>query len=175
MLPRTTPHPGQLHQIRPAWRRIDGHHDRRRHPHHPWRRFAGLSDWTLHWTDALPNGTWGRTLFGPRVVLMSTAADQAQRRCTIAHETEHIIRGPLPHGSSSRDILREELAIDRDVARLLVPDVHRVGHALAWAQAHHDVAADELWVDVQTLEVRLSALTKTERAWLDNQLAGVLV
>lgn len=165
-----------LHQINHArpWRRRDGGHDRRRHPHHPWRRFAGLSDWKLRWVDDL-GGDWGRTSHSRRTVFILNGLDQAERRCTIAHETEHVIRGPLSLGATERDRLREELAIDRHIAKLLVPDVHRVGHALAWAQARHDVAAEELWVDPETLGVRLSSLTVAERAWLHEQLSTVLI
>jgi hypothetical protein len=96
---------------------------------------------------------------------------QAERRCTIAHETEHIERGPVaPHA-----VQREELEIDRTVARLLLPSLRQVADALSWARGHHETAADALWVDDYVLQVRLSAMTGPERQQLHGQLARVMV
>lgn len=143
--------------------------------HHPWRRFAGFTDWRLRWTDELEDGVWGRTLFSQRTVLLAHGLDQAERRCTIAHETQHIIRGPLPPEARDGNRRREELAIDRLVGRLLIPDVQVLGEALTWARGDRAAAADELWVDTQLLEVRLSTLTPAESAWLGARLAGPLL
>ncbi|QCW51629.1 hypothetical protein FE634_16580 [Nocardioides dongxiaopingii] len=97
--------------------------------------------------------------------------DQAGRRCTIAHEAGHILRGPAP----SAHRVREELLIDRQVGRLLLPSARRIGHALAWARADYEAAADELWVDENILNVRRSTLAPRERERLHEQLATVLV
>jgi hypothetical protein len=141
--------------------------DPRRHRHHPWRVFGTYTDWKLVWTDDLPDGTWGKTVFEEKRVLIANGLDEAERRCTIAHETRHIVRGPFaPH-----EEMREELIINRHVGRLLAPSVRWIGHALAWHQADHEKAAWELWVDDDTLAVRLSSLTPRERAHLDEQLA----
>lgn len=141
--------------------------DPRRHRHHPWRAFGKLTEWKLVWTDDLPDGTWGRTLFDERRVLLANGLDEAERRCTIAHETQHILRGPYAPTCH----MREELIINRRVGRLLAPSVRWIGHALAWHQADHEKAAWELWVDDDTLAVRLSSMTPRERAHLDEQLA----
>lgn len=145
--------------------------DRRRHRHHPWRVFGTFTDWKLVWTDDLPDGRWGLTVHKERRVYLADHLDEAERRCTIAHETQHIIRGPYDPAAH----LREELIIDRKVGRLLAPSVRWIGHALAWYQADHEKAAWELWIDDDTLAVRLSSLTPRERALLDEQLATIII
>lgn len=137
--------------------------------HHPWGRFRELVDWSLHWAE-LPDGVWGITDFARKRVTLTLGLDQAERRCTIAHETAHIERGPVPAMLATR----EEVAVDRHVARLLIPDVRALGEALAWA-ADLQEAADELWVDVLTLQARLSSLHPSERAYLNRRLADCQV
>ncbi|MEE3126368.1 MAG: ImmA/IrrE family metallo-endopeptidase [Actinomycetota bacterium] len=136
--------------------------------HHPWRVFAGLSDWRLQWAH-LPPDVFGLTCHRTKTVTLAEGLTQAERRCTIAHETQHILRGPVPTGGE----LYEELVINRKVARLLLPSVRRVGHALAFHRADMEGAADDLWVDEPTLHVRLSALAPKERAWMQEQLATI--
>jgi hypothetical protein len=91
---------------------------------------------------------------------------QAERRCTIAHETAHIERGPVPPHQAAR----EELLIDRTVARLLIPSLPDLVDALAWSGGHIETAADALWVDDYLLQVRLGALTAPERAYAGRRL-----
>lgn len=134
--------------------------------HHPWRRFSELSDWTLRWTRDLPSHRLGLTHWGSKTVWLAEGMSQAQRRCTIAHETQHIVRGPVPTG----DYGREEKIIDRHVSRLLIPRVGTLGHVLAWAR-DVDEAAYDLWVDRDTLMARLHGLHPAERAYLKRRLA----
>lgn len=135
--------------------------------HHPWRAFRELVDWTLHWAH-LPEGLLGITDYRARTVTLDSRLTQAERRCTIAHETEHIHRGPVPGWLWPR----EEIAVDRNVARKLLPDIKLVGEALAWANSNTE-AADELWVDEATLKARLDHLHPAERAYLMRRLAEV--
>src|SRR3954454_309979 len=93
--------------------------------HDPWRRFAGLTDWTLRWGE-LPPGVMGLTCHRTRTVTLALGMSQAERRCTIAHETQHILRGPVPAAATAV----EEQLIDRAVASLLLPDLRSVGDAL---------------------------------------------
>jgi hypothetical protein len=137
----------------------------RRPPHHPWRRFGELTDWSLRWAE-LPPGVMGLTCHGTRTVTLALGMSQAERRCTIAHETEHILRGPVP----AHDVGREELAIDRRVATLLIPRVGEVMDAMVRARGHLETAADELWVDDCLLRVRLGSLSELERARLVGRL-----
>lgn len=133
--------------------------------HHPWRAFRELTDWTLRWAR-LPDGIWGETCWATQTVTLTLGMNQAERRCTIAHETQHVLRGPVPVVHQ----VREEGVVDRNVARLLLPDVRAIGEALAWAP-HLREAADELWVDEIILETRLRFLHPSERAYLKRRLA----
>lgn len=71
--------------------------------------------------------------------------------------------------------MREELIIDRRVGRLLAPSTRWIGHALAWHQADYEKAAWELWVDDDTLAVRLRSATPSERAFLDEHVATTTI
>lgn len=133
--------------------------------HHPWQAFRELVDWTLHWRP-LPPGRLGLTDYLEMTVTLAPGLTQAQRRCTIAHETEHIRRGPtmLPHLRARE----EEETIDRNVARQLI-GIRELGEALAWSDDEHQVA-DELWVDVDILRARLRGLHPAERHYLTRRL-----
>jgi hypothetical protein len=134
--------------------------------YHPWRALRDLDDWTLVVTD-LPDGYWGLTLHGSHTVLITRGLTQAERRCTIAHEIEHIVGGPAPPGRESQDELRAR----RNAAHKLLPDVRQLADALLWAQGDLVVAAQELWVDVGTLQDRLRLMTHpAERAFLRHRV-----
>jgi hypothetical protein len=107
-----------------------------RRRHHPWRTFGTFRDWTLEWANDLPDGRWGLTLHGEKKVRIADHLDEAERRCTIAHETQHILRGPVDDGRHA--YLREELEINRRIARTLAPSIHRISHAMAWHHADHE-------------------------------------
>lgn len=145
---------------------------RDRRGHHPWR-FIGehFPDWKVEWVNYLPEGRWGLTLHSEKRVLMAEGLDQAERRSTICHEGGHLVRGPF---SVCRRLYEESL-VERQAARLLMPSVRRIGHALAWSHADYEQTADYLWVDEQLLNVRLSTLAPKERAWLDEQMETILV
>lgn len=125
--------------------------------YHPWRAFRALSDWTLLWA-ALPAGILGLTDHRTRTVILAHGLTQVERRCTIAHETEHALGE------------RREIVADRNAARLLLPDIKAIGEALAWAHSLEE-AAEELWVDEATLRVRLDALHPAEVHFLRRRLA----
>lgn len=132
---------------------------------HPWCEFRSLTDWTLTWA-ALPARIMGLTCWADQTVTLDRTLLQAERRCTIAHEVEHIRRGPVP----VEPVLaaREEAAVEQAVARRLIT-IRALGEALAWSQ-HPAVVADELWVDEDTLRVRLEHLHPAERAYLKRRL-----
>ena len=133
--------------------------------HHPWRAFRALADWTLKWAH-LPDGIWGETCWESKTVTIAHGLNEAERRCTIAHETQHVLRGPVPEHMGAR----EEVHVDRNAARLLMPDIEVVGETLAWALSLEE-AADDLWVDPEMLAVRLRSLHPAERAYLRERLA----
>lgn len=132
--------------------------------HHPWRAFRHLVDWTLHWAH-LPDGVLGLTDFRARTVTLAYGLTQAERRCTIAHETEHIRRGPV---ACSSLVAREERIVDEAAARKLIT-LEALADAMVWAYDDHE-AADELWVDVATVRARLATLTDGETAALNRRL-----
>lgn len=137
---------------------------------HPWQVFGGLSDWQLRW-EQLPSGTWGQTCFATKTVTLTLGMNQAERRCTIAHETQHVLRGPVAPAAE----MREELLIDRSVSRLLLPSMRQVVDALVWARGDYEQASEELWVDPLMLEVRLSALWSRERDYYRRRMADVML
>ncbi|GAA2180977.1 hypothetical protein GCM10009785_14000 [Brooklawnia cerclae] len=133
--------------------------------HHPWRGFRGESAWTLRWAP-LPGDLRGYTDWDARCVVLDDHLLQVERRVTICHETVHIERGPIP--SDPVLVAREESAVEQETARRLI-DVHDLGEALAWAHSL-DEAADELWVDGDTLRVRLEHLDPVELDYLHHRL-----
>ena len=136
--------------------------------HHPWRRLRALADWTLIWAH-LPTGLMGYTDWRNKSITLDRRLLQAERRCTIAHELEHIRRGPVP--ADPVLAAREEEAVNRATARRMIT-IRDLGEALAWTR-DLDEAADELWVDRPTLEARLRSLHPSERAYLKNRLEHV--
>jgi hypothetical protein len=133
--------------------------------HHPWRRFGELTDWSLRWAE-LPQGVMGLTCHRTRTVTLTLGMSQAERRCTIAHETQHILRGPVAAAAAGA----EELVIDRTIATLLIPDLREVADALARAGGHLETAADDLWVDDYVLAVRLASLAAGQWSYVDQHV-----
>lgn len=132
--------------------------------HHPWRAFQALTDIKLRWAP-LPAGMFGYTDHDAGEVVLAEGLTQAERRCTIAHETQHILRGRVPAHLRQR----EEAAVDREAARLLLPDIRVIGEAMAWASSIEE-AAEDLWVDPAMLRRRLANLHPAERGYLHRRL-----
>lgn len=131
---------------------------------HPWRRLRDLAHVTLLWHDGGPKG---ETDFSAATISLRRGMTQAERRSTVLHECLHVERGPV----LSTLAAREELRVERETARLLLPDVRAIGDALAWAHTLEE-AADELWVDVQLLRCRLENLHPSELHYLRTRLAS---
>ena len=129
---------------------------------HPWRVLRSHAYVTLLRHDSGPAGF---TRFPEATISLRRDLTQVERRCTLTHELQHVIRGPfLEHNRA-----KEEAAVERASARLLI-GVRELGEALAWAHNPHE-AADELWVDVATLRARLDHLHPAERAYLKRRLS----
>lgn len=128
---------------------------------HPWRTLRALVDWELRW-EQLPHGIWGHTSHEEKCIRLTLGMDQAERRSTLAHELEHVIRGP--HAVS----LRDEAEIDEAAARALVP-LDALIDALHWA-ADDVQLAEHLWVDILTVQCRLRTLTDNETAEINRRL-----
>jgi hypothetical protein len=131
---------------------------------HPWRRLRELAHITLLWHDG---GPMGETDFEANTISLRRGMTWAERRTTVLHECLHVERGPVLQSMYGR----EELRVEKETARLLLPDVHEIGDALAWAYDLHE-AADELRVDVDLLRTRLEHLHPAERGYLKNRIEG---
>lgn len=129
---------------------------------HPWRTLRGLAHVRLLWHDGGPAGL---THFGNATISLRRGLTQVERRCTLAHELRHVLRGPFLDVNTAK----EERAVEREAARQLI-ELEQLGEALAWAHTYEE-AADELWVDLPTLRARLIHLHPSERAYLTRRLA----
>jgi len=131
--------------------------------HHPWRALRGLPGVTVIWRKlpvdvyAMTNGT-DRIWIDPR-------QSQAERRCTIAHELAHI---ELGHRQGCSD--HDELAASLLAARRLIT-VQALADALVWSH-DLDMVADDLWVDRDTLDVRIKHLHPSEVHHIRQRLAA---
>lgn len=136
---------------------------------HPWRRMRELGPaWTLEWTEHLPWDVYGFTDWPSRTIYLREGMTFEERRCTITHEVEHVLRGP----ASRCDVLAEEHRVNVHTARLLLPSVRAIADALIWHRGDYEGAAEELWVDPWMLEVRLSTLLPAlEGRYLRRRLA----
>ena len=129
-----------------------------RHLHHPWRVLRSLPDWTVIFAD-LPDGMLGATDHQRKVIYLDRGMTQAQRRATLAHELQHVHRGPV----SAALVEQDEQDVDHAASRELIP-IESLVSAVKWC--HHgdlDELADELWVDRDTVETRLRNLHPAER------------
>ncbi len=133
----------------------------------PWRRLGRLAHIDLIWHSPEVSIDYGITDFEAGTISLRRDLDQAGRRSTVLHECLHVERGP----ALDEPVLyaREELRVRREAARLLLPDIRAVGEALAWAHTTTE-AADELWVDEDTLLDRLEHLHPAELHYLRRRL-----
>lgn len=136
-------------------------------PYHPWRELRALTHTVVHWRELHP-GVWGAT--DGHDIWLDHRLGQVERRCTLAHELEHIRRG---HRGCQPPAV--EAAVNAAAARRLIPDPHDLADALAWARGDLPAAADELWVDEPTLVARLDPrhLHPAEKALLEVRLEGL--
>lgn len=126
---------------------------------HPWRdlRLLGV---TLEWRQL--NGCLGET-DGRRRIWLDPRQDQAERRCTLAHELEHLRR---EHTGPVSD--QEEASVRQAVARYLI-DLGALADGLMWSFDEVDLA-DELFVDVATVRDRLAGLTQDEQSAIETAI-----
>ena len=131
--------------------------------HDPWTDLAALPGWRVDWTHV--GRRRGLTRWADRAILLDVHLTRVEERCVLQHEVLHAERGPFPRWMTPR----EEEAVRRESARRLIPDATRLVDALLWA---HDLAeaAEELDVDVPTLEARLRGLHPSERHALRRRL-----
>lgn len=107
----------------------------------------------------LPRGERGRWYADLHVIMISDRLTQAERRCTLTHELVHRMRGDQ-HVSDDLTNHRQERTCHQTVARLLIP------FPTLLASMHYgrdpQELADELWVDLETLQTRVCGLNEME-------------
>lgn len=133
----------------------------------PWRRLGELANWTLKWA-LLPADILATTCHATFTIQMDRRLLQAERRSTLAHELEHVERGPLPADPTLA--AREERWVEEAAARKMIT-LEALGEALAWAHDWHELA-DELWVDVKLAKARVEHLHPSERHYLRRRLGN---
>ncbi len=136
--------------------------------HHPWRHARDHHPQIDIISRRLPDGVAGFWDGGQRIYL-SHLLTQRGRRSVLDHECAHVERGIIP----INEVLaaREELAVDIIAARRLIT-VEQLIDALRWCRGVVGVEmAEEAWVDLHALRVRITHLTSDERARVVEALA----
>lgn len=127
---------------------------------HPWRVLGRMKHVTVEWTDDLPHDVLGET-DGVCRIRMRNGQLQVERRCTITHEMIHVERG---HTGCCDE--KAEARVRREAARRLIP-LTALAAAIVFHGEDWPAVADELWVDEDTLHIRLGALHPAERGYID--------
>lgn len=139
---------------------------------HPWRRLRDLGPtWKLRWSECLPHDVYGFTDYARRTITLRSGMSFEERRCSINHEVEHVLRGP----ASSCSVAREEATVERQSARLLIPSMQDLADSMTFYGGDYEQAAEDLWVDMLTLDVRLGTMTGLERDYWQRRMADVIV
>lgn len=124
--------------------------------YHPWRALRSRAHLDVSWRR-LPAHTHA-SIDGTGRIAVADDLTQVERRVTITHELVHDERG-IPHGHDPA----EEIAVEREVARRLIP-IEALIRVARLDLSMHD-AAEELWVTPDVLACRLSSITHpAERA-----------
>lgn len=133
----------------------------------PWAALAELPDVQLAFADL--GGDLGWWDPETRTITLDRDQSQRERRCTLAHELEHIARGDecVEHVSPIL-AARQEIAACMRAARRLIPMAALVA-ALLWSQNERELA-EELHVDEDTLRIRLLTLTEDEHRLIDERI-----
>lgn len=120
---------------------------------HPWRLLRERDDLTLSVRDLGDDGPLGLT--DGSTIILTTGLLQVERRCVLLHELIHLERG-IPHSAD----VREEAAIEREVARRLIPLCELVD-ALRWSREVEEIA-EACWVMPHLIPIRMQNLHPAE-------------
>ena len=121
---------------------------------HPWHELRDLwPDWQVRFA-VLPEGIRGCTIVETQTIWLDKRLNQAERRSCLTHELGHATAGHL----ESDDW--DEAQIDQAAARQLI-SLETLLHVLPWA-SNVGEAAEEMFVDVDTLWTRLDHLHPSE-------------
>jgi Zn-dependent peptidase ImmA (M78 family) len=124
----------------------------------PWRHLRENHPDVVVYEHEMPDGYLGCIDAENRIIWLDSRLTQAERRSALAHELGHLERGPAPAGEHADPV--EERAVNVWAARKLIaiPDL---AAALGWS-SHLSEIAEELWVSVHMLTVRLETMTQAE-------------
>lgn len=125
---------------------------------HPWRAIRELGS-RVEVTWESREGILGSWCQRTRVMTLHPDQNQAERLCTAAHEGIHAERG---------DTLCDP-SVHREAARRLI-SIEALADAALVHEGDMVALADELWVDEDTLQVRLAHLHPAERGYLRRRL-----
>lgn len=125
---------------------------------HPWRAIRERADLVVRWERL--DGLLGSWCERTRVMTLHPDMNQAERRCTATHELIHAERGDTECDPS----------VHQEAARRLIT-IEALGEALAFYGGDMHQVAEELWVDEDTLAVRLRHLHPSERGCLRRRLS----
>jgi hypothetical protein len=131
----------------------------------PWRHAASFPELTIHTHLELPGDLAGLWVGGGEAgehILLCRTLPQVEQRCTLGHELDHYEEGPAPMQDAHLE-QRAEKRVDVRTCRRLIP-LEWLLWAVRWAWDSLDELADELWVDLDTLKIRLAHLARHERA-----------
>lgn len=117
--------------------------------------------WTLEWEHR--DGLLGWTNFTRHTITLNPRQLSREAACTLCHELIHIERGPLP--ANLWLAAREEHLVEVETARRMI-HIDRLGDALAWSITDRCETAEDLGVDCDTLNTRLTHLTTAEDNYL---------
>lgn len=135
---------------------------------HPWRHLRDhYPHIDVHFVDLSYRGKRGRLT--RRGIEIEQTSNQTERREALVHEMQHYERGPVPKHPYFGP--REERAVQRLTAERLV-ELDALVEALAWCDGEVTCeTAEELWVNLDTLETRIRNLTQRERTYIHAELA----
>jgi hypothetical protein len=128
-------------------------------PYNPWAVVAPMP--IIVEVCRLPSGH-GWWIPDERVILLDDRLDWIGRRCTLAHELEHVFASDsgCAEGMEWIGVRQESLANRRAAGKLITMEA--LGAATAWCEDFNELAT-ELWVDTQTLSTRIALLTPAEQ------------
>lgn len=130
----------------------------------PWRTLRSRPDITVRWERM--DGRLGSWCADTKTIRMHPGQGQAQRRVTATHEQIHYEWG---HDGCQPDAV--ELAVRKATARRLI-HIRTLGDAVVfYGTTDLPGLADELWVDVETAQLRLEHLHPAERGYLERRIA----
>lgn len=132
----------------------------------PFEELASLPRIRLVWQQL--DGRLGEYRHVIREIALDPRMHRRQRRCTLAHELQHAMRGDVPCVSPVLE-RRQERIVERAAALRLIP-LDALTEALRWARDRVELA-ETLDVDLAMLDARLASLGSHELEAVERAIA----